>query len=130
MVGLVDEQEEPGMATTQDHRWVTEVDGLDEVRSELKAKRSQLLDALASDPSAEVDQIAGSPGETEHLSLSVERGLGVAIETLQRKALTEVELALSRLDSGTYGTCEQCGATIPLERLHAIPETAVCVRCG
>ena len=43
--------------------------------------------------------------------------------------LAEVEAALRRLDSGTYGDCGACGEPIPLQRLLAQPAALRCVRC-
>jgi RNA polymerase-binding transcription factor DksA len=37
-----------------------------------------------------------------------------------------VERALGRLDEGTYGTCEVCGAPIGADRLAAEPATRTC----
>lgn len=42
---------------------------------------------------------------------------------------TELREALGRIDKGTYGKCERCGAEIPLERLEAIPTARLCVTC-
>ena len=41
----------------------------------------------------------------------------------------EVVDALRRVDDGTYGTCVECGASLPEERLEARPEAARCVTC-
>jgi hypothetical protein len=38
--------------------------------------------------------------------------------------------ALSRIENGTYGSCQSCGAAIPYDRLIAIPETLYCINCG
>jgi RNA polymerase-binding transcription factor DksA len=35
--------------------------------------------------------------------------------------LADVQLALKKMDAGTYGTCERCGRPIPLKRLRIIP---------
>ena len=43
--------------------------------------------------------------------------------------LREVEDALDRLEAGTYGICEDCGAAINLERLKILPFTICCVQC-
>jgi len=43
--------------------------------------------------------------------------------------ITEIDAALARIDSGTYGTCTQCGATIPEERLELRPFAGRCVTC-
>jgi DnaK suppressor protein len=40
--------------------------------------------------------------------------------------LGEVATALRRLDDGTYGTCEVCGAAIP----DAVEEDPLARRCG
>lgn len=44
--------------------------------------------------------------------------------------LQDIDLAFERLAAGTYGTCEDCGRPIPVERLRAIPETSVCIDCS
>jgi RNA polymerase-binding transcription factor DksA len=36
--------------------------------------------------------------------------------------LIEVEHALAKFQTGTYGLCEKCGAPIPTGRLRALPE--------
>ncbi len=46
-----------------------------------------------------------------------------------REAIEDIQHALDRLRAGTYGTCEACGASIPFERLEAIPQTRLCVAC-
>ncbi len=46
---------------------------------------------------------------------------------LDRRA--QFEHALARLDEGTYGWCEGCGGTIPMERLEIYPSATACVAC-
>ena len=43
---------------------------------------------------------------------------------------TDVVRALEKLDEGTYGLCDRCGARIPEERLEARPWSVLCVRCA
>jgi DnaK suppressor protein len=43
---------------------------------------------------------------------------------------TDVVRALEKLDDGTYGLCDRCGALIPEERLEARPWSVLCVRCA
>jgi len=40
-----------------------------------------------------------------------------------------IEATLSRLASGDYGACADCGADIPLERLRAYPTATRCISC-
>jgi DnaK suppressor protein len=44
--------------------------------------------------------------------------------------LGQVEASLDRVEEGTYGSCEECGAKIPKARLNAIPYASLCVRCA
>jgi RNA polymerase-binding transcription factor DksA len=41
--------------------------------------------------------------------------------------IADVQRALVRLDRGTYGRCEACGAQIPDERLAAVPAARLCL---
>ena len=44
--------------------------------------------------------------------------------------LADVELALARLDAGTYDVCEACGATLRDDVLAAAPTSRRCADCG
>jgi DnaK suppressor protein len=46
-----------------------------------------------------------------------------------RSALHEVEGALNRMRTGTFGRCVQCASTLPLERLEILPHAALCMAC-
>ena len=87
---------------------------------------------------AEADQIAAErePGDVqfdeesgEGDTLAVERERDLALSFQARAAVDEIDAALAKIMEGTYGTCEQCGNTIPKERLRAIPYAALCVTC-
>jgi RNA polymerase-binding transcription factor DksA len=43
--------------------------------------------------------------------------------------LRDLEVARMRIEGGSYGTCTDCGAEIPLERLHANPAAIRCMAC-
>lgn len=44
--------------------------------------------------------------------------------------LQQVEIAIQRYESGSYGVCEHCGQEIDIARLEAIPYTPFCLRCA
>jgi RNA polymerase-binding transcription factor DksA len=44
--------------------------------------------------------------------------------------VTEVDDALRRVESGTYGICERCGQPIAPERLAVRPFARYCVTCA
>ncbi len=49
--------------------------------------------------------------------------------TAHKKNLEKIEEALRKLDEGTYGICEDCGAEISEQRLKIIPFAIYCVEC-
>ena len=56
-------------------------------------------------------------------------GIDSAQEQRDIDELAQVELALKRLDAGTYGNCLDCSEPIPLERLRVQPATQRCAVC-
>jgi DnaK suppressor protein len=42
----------------------------------------------------------------------------------------DVVRALEKIEEGTYGLCDRCGALIPEERLDARPWSVLCVSCA
>lgn len=47
-----------------------------------------------------------------------------------KREIEAIDAALERLAVGTYGVCGDCEEEIPLARLQAIPEAALCVDCA
>lgn len=47
----------------------------------------------------------------------------------QREELAEIDAALRRIQTGTYGSCESCGGRIARQRLRAVPQARTCVQC-
>ncbi|RXJ83741.1 RNA polymerase-binding protein DksA [Arcobacter sp. CECT 8985] len=47
----------------------------------------------------------------------------------QGKELKEIELALMKMNNGTYGICDMCSVQIPIGRLRAKPYAKYCTEC-
>jgi DnaK suppressor protein len=43
--------------------------------------------------------------------------------------LDKIQKALEKIESGTFGVCDECGEKISIKRLEARPETTLCIRC-
>lgn len=48
----------------------------------------------------------------------------------ERVTLEEIQEALGRIESGTFGRCLECNAAIPKPRLQALPYTRHCIQCA
>lgn len=46
-----------------------------------------------------------------------------------KKRLDEIDIALSKIKNGGYGTCEKCGGEIGDDTLSVNPEARVCKNC-
>jgi RNA polymerase-binding transcription factor DksA len=88
--------------------------------------RRSFADIAASVDTANTDDEHDPEGAT----LAFERAQVVSLLDDAEQRLEELEHAAARVDAGTYGACERCGAGIGEERLAAVPTTRVCVDCA
>jgi len=58
-----------------------------------------------------------------------DRDFALSLLSQEQDALYEIEEALKRIDTGTYGVCEMSGKAIPHPRLEAIPFARHTVEC-
>ena len=47
----------------------------------------------------------------------------------ERKTLHEIDVALHRIDDGSFGICEGCSCLITKKRLKAVPHARSCIKC-
>jgi DnaK suppressor protein len=52
------------------------------------------------------------------------------LEQRGQKTLREIEVALERLATGSYGICHSCGEEIGSARLQALPTAILCIDCA
>lgn len=67
--------------------------------------------------------------EIDRADLEEERYLTFRIKGREATLIHKIDYALMKIESGTYGICENCGAEIPFERLKARPVTTMCFEC-
>ena len=61
--------------------------------------------------------------------VDVLQSIGINLVKIRQEELAQIDEAERKLDKGTYGICEECGAEISPERLSAVPFAVRCVRC-
>ena len=66
---------------------------------------------------------------TDRATLESDRSMLLRIRDRERKLLSKIDDAFTRIDSGSYGQCEECGDEIGLARLKARPVTTLCITC-
>lgn len=55
--------------------------------------------------------------------------LALKLKGRQSHFIRKVELALKKIENGTFGTCEDCDCDIELGRLMARPTATLCITC-
>jgi RNA polymerase-binding protein DksA len=53
-----------------------------------------------------------------------------AIENSELQEIHQIQVALKRIDEGTYGICANCGEPIDPKRLKALPTATRCIACA
>jgi DnaK suppressor protein len=111
---------------------------LEPFRQNLLAKRKSLLTTVQSESE---DALMGSTPEgtgdastvpTHPADQGTEMGDQDRRLTLVERhdaEIAEIDDALARLKTGTYGICENCDEAVPVARLRAVPEARYCVEC-
>jgi DnaK suppressor protein len=67
--------------------------------------------------------------ETERSELDGQRELGFALIQMATETLDKINVALERLEEGTYGDCIECLEPINEARLRALPFAVRCTPC-
>ncbi len=58
-----------------------------------------------------------------------EAELGFKLKNSEEVILIAIDAALKRIEEGTYGICQDCGARIRDERLDVMPFAVRCIAC-
>jgi DnaK suppressor protein len=83
-------------------------------RAELLADSSETLRHLQ-------EESLLKPDLTDRASLETERAIELRTRDRERKLISKIDAALARLDTGTYGYCEETDEPIGIRRLEARP---------
>jgi DnaK suppressor protein len=67
------------------------------------------------------DENQNHPDLADRASSETDRAIELRARDRQRKLIAKIDAALTRLEDGTYGYCEETGEPISLRRLEARP---------
>ena len=67
--------------------------------------------------------------EVDQASSEYMQAFSFRLRGREKFLMDKIELALRKIDDGTYGVCEECEDTIALKRLQARPEAPLCIQC-
>jgi DnaK suppressor protein len=100
------------------------------LRERLLQQRQEILNMYNQDVRAGQES-ADEPTEdiVDRANNAYNRELMFSLSDGERVLLLQIEDAIRRLDEGAYGRCSNCGQTISMQRLEAIPWARFCIDC-
>lgn len=120
------------MAKTQKVEAAAEVpqDAYKILRERLDKQRQEILDMYKQDIRAGQESADdGTEDIVDRANNAYNRELMFSLSDTERQMVIQIEAALRRMDEGTYGRCANCGSTINMRRLDAVPYARFCVDC-
>jgi DnaK suppressor protein len=102
----------------------------EQLEIELKRLNDELTQLQTSASSSD-ERREGSPfgKREEEATETLELEKRLTLENRIRQEIAAVEHALEKIEKGTYGLCDNCGQPITPERLEALPQASLCVKC-
>lgn len=67
--------------------------------------------------------------EVDLASSELSQNMALRLKDRERLLLHKIELALAKIEAGTFGICESCEEPIELKRLEARPVAELCISC-
>ena len=108
------------------------------IKKRLLAERERLEEELRdiierTTHSSELEQVTEMSTYDDHpadlASETFEREKDMALEGNIQDLLEKVNVALEKLEDGTYAVCDSCGVEINPNRLEALPWASLCLNC-
>ncbi|NCC25950.1 MAG: RNA polymerase-binding protein DksA [Deltaproteobacteria bacterium] len=65
----------------------------------------------------------------DRASAESDRTFTLRLRDRDRKLIKKIRAALTRIEKGEFGICEDCGDDIGIPRLKARPVTTLCIKC-
>jgi RNA polymerase-binding transcription factor DksA len=96
----------------------------------LEEEQAKLRQQLADLGEGGDSSLAFDQNFADSSQVTAERSEVEALVKSIRESLEEVEGALVKFDTGTYGVCENCGQPIAPARLEAKPAARYCINCA
>ena len=96
-------------------------------RAKLNAWKEEILRGAKETVNVMQKETENHPDLVDRASSESDRALELRTRDRQRKLISKIEEAISRVDDGSYGFCEETGEPIGLARLEARPTATLSI---
>lgn len=97
---------------------------LERIKIQLSNKKNQIINKL------NLGYIQETGDEIDETQSNLINYMESQINSRDKHNIYLINTALSKINSGDFGKCEDCGEFIGEKRLNFMPETTVCIICA
>jgi DnaK suppressor protein len=97
------------------------------IAGELKHLEGDSLNTNQRDSSGDLSGYSFHMADMASDNFDREFTLGLASN--EQQILNMIDVALRKVEDGTYGICEECSKLIVMKRLTAMPHARLCIKC-
>lgn len=104
-----------------------ELEQLKQILEDEKRKIQRHLEDISDSSVADIETPSGD--SVDLASLEINQNSLAKVGKRELNHLKKIEVALTKIEDGTYGECEECGEQIAVARLMARPVAQLCIDC-
>jgi len=98
-------------------------------RSFLVGQKSSILNKTQEFKSQQLSESGQVADDAEAASRDLSMNMSIHLHERDRQVLVQIDRALAKIATGTFGQCESCGERIDSKRLKARPFAVLCIDC-
>lgn len=103
---------------------------LESARAALAEQRRAILQRNREKIGELIDDVPDRVGDNIDVSTAEQTdATDLLLQKRLKDILHQIEVALRKIDNGTYGECEECGEEIGRKRMQAYPRARYCITC-
>ena len=111
--------------------------GEDYMNARMRAHFRKMLEQLKAELSEEIDRTVHTMQDeatvfadpNDRASQESDMALELRNRDRERKLIKKIDEAITHIDSGDYGYCNNCGVEIGLKRIEVRPTATLCIDC-
>ena len=98
-------------------------------REKLEKMSAEIMEGANKTLNEMTDSAGNFPDPADRATAESDRNFELRIRDRERKLLSKIKKALTRIDEEEFGICDECGDDISIARLEARPVTTLCIAC-
>ncbi len=98
----------------------------------IKLKLLEQRESLLNEAELALNELPGQmifPDLGDQATAETDRSFMLRLRGREQRLLKKIDEAIERIDSGSFGICDDCGEEIDIKRLEARPVTTMCIEC-